>query len=291
MRRHRAGFHSTRRDTPRWSRRRMTALVLGASGLVAVLLWGLALTLMSVLHSSTTSGQTDIPVTSGRSRPDGSPARSAQEIEAARDELAARPMPKTKTPVSDVYRPWEPAPLSTRAPGEPIVLPPGRGMDQLGVSTGYPRTPEGALAQLAAIDQAAMQSGSLPGVRAVISRWAAPGGPTATSWTGVKAMTGLLDSAGLSAAGSPSLNVVFTPAMGLVKGTVGDDFAVVCVDFAVDITLDLTRSAALADCQRMLWQDGRWVIGPGSEPAEVTSVWPGTDAALEVGFRDLVVTR
>jgi hypothetical protein len=291
MRRHRPGFQSTGAQVPSWSRRRLSALILGSGGLAVVLLWGLALTLISVLHPSSTSERTGRAVISGRDRPGGSAGRSAQEILAERDELAARAMPSTKTPVSDVYRPWEPAPLSTRAPGAPIVLPPQRGLDRLGVSTGYPRTPEGAIAQLAAIDQIAMQSGSLPGVRAVITGWAAAGGPSASTWSGVKAMTGLLDSAGLSAAGSPNLSIVFTPAMGLVKGTVGDDFAVVCVDFAVDITLDLTRSAAIADCQRMLWQDGRWVIGPGSEPAEAISVWPGTDAAFEVGFRDLVVTR
>jgi hypothetical protein len=37
----------------------------------------------------------------------------------------------------------------------------------------------GALAQLAAIDQAALQSGTLAEARAVITGWALPAGPTA----------------------------------------------------------------------------------------------------------------
>ena len=39
------------------------------------------------------------------------------------------------------------------------------------------------MAQLAAIDQTALQSGSLSGARAVITAWALPGGPTTTTET------------------------------------------------------------------------------------------------------------
>jgi hypothetical protein len=102
-------------------------------------------------------------------------------------------------------------------------------------------------------------------------------------------MTSLLESAGLSSAGSPDLAVRATPAMGLIKGRVGDDFVVACVDFSIDITFGGTTPTASADCQRMLWQDGRWLIGPGAEPAPVSPVWPGTDAALETGFRNLIL--
>jgi hypothetical protein len=38
----------------------------------------------------------------------------------------------------------------------------------------------------------------------------------------------------------------------------------------------------------MLRTGGRWMIGPGAEPAPSGSVWPGTDAAIDAGFRDLV---
>jgi hypothetical protein len=285
---YRAGHRGDARLPAAWSRRRMIALLLGAGGLAVLLAWGLTLSMLSLVRPGIAeTAPPDRPTVAAPTHP----AQSGAATAVARDELAARAMPTTRTPISDVYRPWEPAPLSTRDPGAPIVLPPGRGIDQLGVATGFPRTPEGAIAQLASIDQVAMQSGSLPGVRAVISAWAAPGGPGPTTWTGVRSMADLLNSAGLSGAGSPNLSIVFTPAMGLIKGMVGDDFTVVCVDFAVDVTLQSTRSAAVADCQRMLWQDGRWLIGPGAEPAEAESVWPDTDAAFEVGFKDLEPAR
>jgi len=137
------------------------------------------------------------------------------------------------------------------------------------------------------IDQAALQSGSLPGARAVITGWAVPGGPTATTWSGVRALADLLDAAGLSGGGSPQLALVVTPLMGIVKGTMGSRFVVACVDFEIDVTLTQTARGAVADCQRMLWSSGRWMVGPGPEPAPGPSVWPDTDAAINVGYRDL----
>src|SRR5262249_42601517 len=97
------------------------------------------------------------------------------------DMLAAKPMPVVDLDAS------QPKPVSTRNPGV-IVMPTATGTGAAGVATGFPHTPEGALAQLAALDQAAMQSGTLPGVRAVIAEWAAPGGPTPQSWSGIAAM-------------------------------------------------------------------------------------------------------
>jgi hypothetical protein len=143
------------------------------------------------------------------------------------------------------------------------------------------------MAQLAAIDQTALQSGSLPGARAVITAWALPGGPTTNGWSGVRAMSTLLDATGLSGGGSPQLAVVLTPLMGMIKGSVGPDFVVPCVDFELDLTLQQTARGAVADCQRMVWQGGRWMIGPGEEPATASSVWADTDLAIRVGYRDL----
>jgi len=179
--------------------------------------------------------------------------------------------------------------LSTRDPGPPIVVPAGRGVDDLGIQVGFPQTVEGALGQLASIDRVALESASLAGVRAVIERWALPGGPTAQTWSGVKAMASLLEDLGLSGAGSANLKVTATPAMGLIKGTVGQNFTVVCVDFAIDIQFSVATQTAAVDCQRMVWTDDGWMIGPGPEPALAPSVWPDTDAAIEAGYRDLEV--
>ncbi|MGH3420452.1 MAG: hypothetical protein ACRDOD_12805, partial [Streptosporangiaceae bacterium] len=99
-------------------------------------------------------------------------------------------------------------------------------------------------------------------------------------------------SAGLPADGSTDLLIELRPAMGLINGTVGGDYAVPCVDFVASITArtgSVTRVAA-ADCQRMVWRTDRWMIGPGQEPPAAPSVWPGTSASYDVGYRWLGVS-
>jgi hypothetical protein len=143
------------------------------------------------------------------------------------------------------------------------------------------------MAQLAAIDQVALQSGSLAEARNVITNWAVPGGPTGSSWSVVQALSTLFSAAGLSGGGSAQLAIVVTPLMGKIKGSVGPGFVVPCVDFEFDVTLQQTARGATADCQRMVWNNDRWMIGPGSEPATPPSVWPDTDTAISVGYHDL----
>ena len=179
-----------------------------------------------------------------------------------------------------------PGPLSTR-PFDVLVVPSPQRAGAAGVATGFPQTPAGALAQLVAIDQAALQSGSVAGAQEVVKAWAVPGGPSPATWSGVRAVADLLQAAGLPAEGSPTLVVSASPEMGLVKGTVGPAYVVACVDFVVTATLSQTARVAAADCQRMEWRGGRWMIGAGPEPAQAPSVWPGTDAAHEVGYREL----
>ena len=166
-----------------------------------------------------------------------------------------------------------------------IRLPAPTSLGPVGVSSGFPRTPEGALAQLAAIDQLVLQSASVATAQDVIREWAMPGGPTPESWSGVDAVAALLSSAGVSGNGDSTLTVSASPEMGLIKDE--SDSLVACVDFVVTATKTKTASVAAADCQRMVWVDGRWMIGAGPEPAQAPSVWPGTDAALEVGYKVL----
>jgi hypothetical protein len=270
-----------RSPSPRWSRRRMLALLAAAGLTVVVLVAGVVLAVVQAVDPS--SGESTNPVRTGGSAgdEDTSVPTGTAALDEAHDSLAARPMPSVPVSAS------RPGPLSERDPGAPIVLPPPTGVGPAGVPTGFPHTPEGAMAQLAAIDQSALQSGSLNGARAVISAWTMPGGPTTTSWSGVRAMRALLEAAGLPSEGSGQLAIVLTPLMGQVKGAVGPDFVIPCVDFELAVTLLQTARGATADCQRMVWQSDRWLIGPGKEPAVPPSVWPGTELALSVGYREL----
>jgi hypothetical protein len=260
----------------------MRALVLGIAAAILVVMAGIVL---AAVHTLTPARPSDSPQPENEAHVDaldlttGSDpvGRSTQQ---RRDDLAATPLPQVQPAAA------QPAAVSVRDPGT-LTLPAATRTGPSGVPSGFPQTPSWALAQLAEIDQTAMQSGSLSGVRAVINAWALPGGPTGQSWSGVAAMAALLDAAGLSGGGSGQLALSVTPLMGLVKGQVGADFVIPCVDFEVDVTLAATSRTAAADCQRMVWTGAAWVVGPGVEPSSPPSVWPDTDSAIAVGYRDL----
>ena len=252
-------------------------LVAGAlAGLL--LLVGLGLVVFSAVAPSPTARTAASSVRPQAAAAGPRPPGDAQRTR--RDDLAAAPMRPGSA--SDA----QPSVLSTRDPGS-IVLPASTTGGPAGVPAGFAHTPAGALAQLAAIDTAALDSASLGGARAVIDHWAAPGGPTAATWSGVLAMADFLSAAGLSAGKPPDLALVATPLMGLVKATDGGDWVVACVDFEVDATLARTARVAVADCQRMAWAGNRWMDGPGAEPAPAPSIWPGTDASIDAGYQEL----
>ncbi|MBA3416454.1 MAG: hypothetical protein H0U10_14630 [Chloroflexia bacterium] len=258
-----------------WTRNKLLTVLACGVLVAALLLAGVGLAIWYALGPDNGAG--GVAAAAG---PDAAGASSPAGSDSRRDALAAEPMPSAGQ--NDAM----PGPLSTRDAGV-IELPRASGVGPAEVAVGFPHTPEGALAQLAAIDVTAMQTGSIAGVQAVIRGWAVPGGPTPETWTGTGGMAHMLSSAGLSGAGSPQLAIVVRPAMGLIKGTVGPDFAVVCVDLEFTVTLAQTARIAIADCQRMVWDTDRWLIGPGPEPAPAPSVWPGTDLAIEVGYQDL----
>ena len=271
----------------------MLALLVAGGVIALILLFGLGLAVAYALqpnHPATANGGTGSAastVTSGEGHQPGRAIGREQSRQEARDALAARPMPHVDDSAS------HPSPVTATSPGAPIALPAATRVGPDGVPTGYPHTGEGAMAQLAAIDQVAMQSGSVGTARDLIDHWAVPGGPTGSTWSGVQALESLLTDTASSSTGQ--LAIVLTPLMGEVKGTVGPDFVIPCVDFELDVTVAQTARGAVADCQRMVWQPaanagpagGRWMVGPGSEPATPPSVWPDTEMAISVGYRDL----
>ena len=268
-------------EVPAWDRNKVL-LGLGATSLAGLVLVGGLVLAISYSLQGANDGKAASRVDTSMHLTAGSTSTGANVADAQTraDALAALPMLSLGPDAA------QPAPVSTRDPGT-IVIPQSTGTGPAGVPTGFPRTPQGALAQLAALDQAAMQTASMSGVRAAIASWAAPGGPTPQTWSGVTAMAAFLTAAGLSGGGSPQLALVVTPLMGQIKGSVGAGVAVVCVDFEFDATLAQTSRVAVAVCQKMVWQQTRWVIGPGAEAATAPSVWPDTDTAFAAGYKDL----
>ena len=289
-----------------WSRRRLQVVLAGTAVVMICLLAGGAWMVLGLLHLAP-SGH----VSEGMSRsvsvesPDGhGPApgerpeegtgvvASAQELQ---DRLAGEPLPTGSLEQA------LPGTLSTDTIGT-LRLPSPTRIGDAGVATGFPRTPAGALAQLIAIDRAAITPGSIPSAQHVIALWAEPGGPTSRTWSVVEAVAVLLSAAGLPATGPADsggatsvTGLELTAPMGFIKGTVGPDFVIPCVDLVIATTTSAgaqadTRRVAAADCQRMVWVGDRWVIGAGPEPAPAPSLWPGTEASIEAGYRWLEAT-
>lgn len=283
------------RRAPQWSREKMLALLVGAGLGCLLLTAGLVLFVVHEVNPNRSGGTHQASTAAdgtpaGRGDRTGGDARST--VTDPRDDLAAKAMPN----VSDDAA--HPSAVSAVNPGA-IAIPAATATGPAQVPTGFPHTPAGAMAQLAAIDQAAFQSGSLAQARAVIAGWAMRGGPTGSTWSLVQGMADLFTQMGVAGSGSGQVALVLTPLMGRVKGSVGPDFTIPCVDFEIDVTLQQTARGAVADCQRMVWNPapagasvygkaaGRWLIGPGFEPAAAPSVWPDTDLAIAVGYRDL----
>ncbi len=292
---HHTGTQSAGPDRT-WSRPRTLAALTCAGLVVLLLAAGLVLAAASALRpAGAAPGAARTTVTGSDPRVSGPGPTAAASVGSPADLLAAAPLP----PVPEQAA--RPAPMSTAVPPRALLLPPPAGIGPAGVATGFPRTEQGAVAQLAEIDRTVLSAASLPAARELIGAWAVPGGPTAGSWSGVRALAALLAASGTSGGATGQLTVLATPLMGLVKGSLpapndstsefrvgaGPDLVVACVDLEVDVTVTSTARAAVADCQRMLWNDRRWMIGPGVEPAAAPSVWPGTDLAYAVGWRDL----
>jgi hypothetical protein len=168
-----------------WGRQKVLALLAAGALAGVLLLVGLGL---AVYHAIDPSPAVDtrvltIPHTAGALRSPGDAQRTR------RDDLAAAPMRPAQA--SDA----QPSVLSTRDPGS-IVLPASTTGGPAGVPAGFAHTPAGALAQLAAIDTAALDSASIGGARAVIDQWAAPGWPTAATWSGGAGHGGLPERCG-----------------------------------------------------------------------------------------------
>ena len=183
----------------------------------------------------------------------------------------------------------QPGPLSTGTTGA-IKIPQPSTLGEAQVGTGFPESAHGALAQLIAIDKRAIESASVVTAQDVVAAWAAPGGPSPESWSGVAAVQTLLESAGLPANGASDLTIHLDPAMGLIQAT-GTGAATVCVDFILTATVGANQPdrIAAADCQHMIWRAGRWVIAPGAEAAPTPSLWPGTQESYDAGYQWLEV--
>jgi hypothetical protein len=178
--------------------------------------------------------------------------------------------------------------------GPVLEVPPATGAGPVQVPTGFPRTPEGAVAQLAAIETTVLQAMSIPQVNDVHAQWALPGAPDVASWPLTKNVQSFLASAGQGQSKDPTVAVTATPAAGQVKATDGPDWVVACVLLDVRATITAEARIGYGYCERMQWHPeptrensagGRWMIAPGAPAATAPSTWPGTELAFKADWR------
>ena len=263
--------HRTRRlaDPGPWSRNRLLVMLAGITVTLGLLITGLG---MAVWSAITTSEAAATPAPAGRGE---------AVVVSVRDRIAAAPMAAV-----DEDAAFTPDPATVVAPS--IVVPVATvEVGPAGVPSGFPRTPEGAVGQLAAIEKTVLESMSLPVAREVHRVWVAPGGPAMEEWEPTRNVASFL-AAGRQGGQQKDLTtlVTLTPAAGFVKGSDGPDWTVVCVLMDVQVAIRTEARMGYGFCSRMQWHptEERWLIAAGTPPAPAPSAWPGSVAAVEAGW-------
>ncbi len=250
---------------PRWR------LFLGLAAVATVgllLLGGLVATMLALLALSTPgTEQVDVVAT----EPSG---------EVRRDAIAASSLPHVPR---DARWPHAPAVV----PPPEITIPVSASMGPAGVSSGFPRTTEGALGQLAAIEVRVLEAMSIPVLNQVHSTWVAPRGPELAAWemsANVQAFLGAVPHDAPDRI-DDTTTVTVVPVGAQVKGTDGQDWVLACVMVEVRATVATDARMAYGHCARMAWVNDRWLIAPGVPPAAVDGAWPATQSFIDAGWK------
>jgi hypothetical protein len=191
-----------------------------------------------------------------------------------RDEIAAAPM-LAVSPADATG--GTPALGSLPAIDIPLV-------DQIGaegIPTGYP---EGAVGQLGEILVSVLGAMDLTHAQRVQQTWFQD--PTGSSgpWPVLGLIQSFLTAGKMPDGLEPGASLTVIPSAGQVKGSDDDGWHVACV--LVEITYTYRDQARLAygHCERMTWQEDRWVIADGTHPVPGPSTWPGTELAVKAGW-------
>ena len=319
-----AGLERRALEGAGWDRRTLLALLTGAIVVSVLLVAGLGYAGWRVVAGDTQTGAAGATGPSVSAVPAGAEGRGsgpfAVEDERSdrgrggargqvyRDRAAAAPMlevaPEAASrPTADAVGPFSTtgttSPVWGASGGTPggavVTVPTGVEMGPATVMTGFPRTPEGAVAQLAQIEVSVLQAMSLPLTAEIHAAWSLPGSVTLRQW----ALTGHVSSflaataetnpaaAGPTVVKDPAISVTVTPVGASIKAVDGPDWAVACVLSTISAVYRQHRETSLGHCERMQWAGGRWLIAPGTPPAPAPSTWPGTEVATAAGWRPL----
>jgi hypothetical protein len=250
-----------------WTRQRLQLLLVAVLTVCVALVAGVAIL---IAHSV----GTDVIVGDGASPGGGFEAPSPTQL---RDQIAAAPMASL-----DPAAATQPDPALTPAPA--IHLPAAvEGRGPAGVQV-YGHSPQGAVAQLAAIDVAVLDPMDISYTGDVHDAWVLSGGPTMDGWDLGANVAAFLRGARQGSVKDAATAVTAVPAGGMVKGIDGPDWVLACVLLDVRATIQTDYRMGWGHCARMQWTHNRWQIGPGPPPATAPSAWPGSKAAVEAGW-------
>ncbi|WP_245633678.1 hypothetical protein [Amycolatopsis jejuensis] len=255
------------------SRARVRLLIAVLASLAAVA------ALVVVAHHRTTPPGTPSPplppsAAVGTGRPPGDAATT----------LATRPM--TWLPAQAA----QPHSQTTRTAGPSITLPAPSLREGRWIPDGFPATPEGALAQLVAFNQAGVSGGDPDTYDRAYAVLALPGAPPVAE-AGLHVLLREFRAAAHLDPGemAEGLVVRYEITHGLIKGSAEDGrYVVACTlgQFTADYH-GYGTSVGVGDCQALRWTGAGWRISPGARAAYAASAWPGTSEAVDAGYRAL----
>lgn len=202
-------------------------------------------------------------------------------------------------------RPMLVLPAESAAP-EPLSLHPAPGAlrvpvpsgDLAGVPAGFPATPAGTVAALAAMTTQGLRGADPQTYVRAYRALSLPGSPPAESARLVHLLSSIRSSAGIPPIGPVAgLTMGWQPEEGLVKGVLdGGRYVVACVlgQFTADYQGRLV-TYGVGDCQALRWTlsdpatgaTGQWLISPGPGAATATDAWPGSQDAVNAGYQAL----
>jgi hypothetical protein len=255
--------------TDAWGRGRLLAVLAGAVAEVLTVLVGLGFAVSFLLRPGP-------DVATGQPDPHG--FATQQRGKEHRDQVAAAPMMQVP---ADAALPRDPAAV----PGPAISIPAATTVGPARVPTGFPHTPQGAVGQLAAIEQAVLQGMSIRQTNTIHRQWALPGGTGVAGWPLTRNVQAFLGAAQMGDTLDPTSTVVVTPKAALVKGTDGPDWVLACVLVEVRATVDQRARMGYGHCEAMAWQGRRWMIARGGAAAPAPSTWPGSQISKKAGWR------
>lgn len=263
-----------------WGRGRLVGILVGAVLAALALTAGLVFAVLAALDGPPRQG----PQSGGAVEPAGAASVAVDlPADAGRDQVAAAPMLEVRPQDARSGQ-------VSSTPAQVIEIPAATRTGPGGVPTGFPQSPQGAVAQLAAIDLVVLRSMSVPVTVEVHDQWSTGG--QAQEWVMTQNVTAFLSAAGQAGqAKGGGLSIVATPAAGQVKGSDGPDWVLACVLLDVKASLSHEARMAYGHCEAMTWQEDRWVIESGADVAPAPSTWPGTDLAAKAGWRTWAPAR